>query len=246
MPSLLRRSVAPLAAVLAGCLLAPATRAVETWEGVILPFHAVALSASLPGAIAAQPLKEGDAVASGAVIARFDDAEELLTRNRLLKILEKRRSDTEKSSGLFRDHVVTEDEALQARIEFDIAKIDVDLAEARLRRRTLTAPFAGVVMKLAFEPGEWVETGQVVARVAQIDQLYARILVPAADAQHLAPGAAAVIRFPDLDRPEVRGRLDKMDPQIDVTSGLRRIDILFANPRHTIIPGVRATVEFPK
>lgn len=225
-------------------LAAPLTRAAATWEGMIIPFQAVALSASLPGVIASQPLKEGDALQPGSVITQFNDAEERLTRDRLLQILEKRRSDAEKSSGLFRDKVVTEDEALQARIEFAIAKIDVELAEARLQRRTLAAPFAGVLMKLAYEPGEWVEAGQVVARVARINQLYARILVPAAEAQHLAPDAPALIRFPDLGLPEVRGRIAKIDPQIDVTSGLRRIDILFDNPRHTVIPGARVTVEF--
>lgn len=236
---LLRR----LAAVFA-IILAAAATAAETWEGMIIPFHAVALSASLPGVIAEQPLKEGATVAPGAVITRFNDAEERLTRDRLGKILEKRRSDAEKSSGLFHDKVVTEDEALQTRIEFEIAGIDVELAEARLQRRTLTAPFAGVIMKLAYEPGEWVETGQVVARLAQIDHLYARILVPAAQAQRLAPGATAVINFPDLGLPSVKGRIEKIDPQIDMTSGLRRIDLLFDNPRHTVIPGARATVEF--
>ena len=213
-------------------------------DALILPLREVDLSATLPGTIAEQPLKEGAAVTAGTPLARFHDAEERLTRDRLAKILEKRRTDAEKSSGLFRDKVVTEDEALQARIEFEIAEIDLALAEARLHRRTVSAPFDGIVTKLAFEVGEWVEPGQLVARLAQIDQLYARILVPAAEAQRLTVGTAATVRFPDLDLPDTQATVDRIDPQIDVTSGLRRVDLLLSNPRHLITPGARATVDF--
>jgi HlyD family secretion protein len=85
---------------------------------------------------------------------------------------------------------------------------------------TVRAGQKGVLQSLSLQPGQWVNPGQELARVAGQDRLKAVVRVPETQARDLAIGLAADV---DTRNGIVKGHVSRMDP--GATSGTVSVDI---------------------
>jgi multidrug efflux pump subunit AcrA (membrane-fusion protein) len=116
-------------------------------------------------------------------------------------------------------------EALQAQIELRRADADRLQAIARFQHERVAsmrvrAGAAGQVQQLDLQPGQWVQSGQPLARVASPDHLKAVLQVPDTQARDLALGLTASV---DTRNGIVRGHVVRMDP--GVQNGTVAVDI---------------------
>jgi multidrug efflux pump subunit AcrA (membrane-fusion protein) len=117
------------------------------------------------------------------------------------------------------------DEAFRAQVELRKADLERVRAIARFQRERVAsmqvrAGAAGVVQELALEPGQWVQSGQVLARVASPERLKAVLLVPQGNARDLGLGLPAVV---DTRDGTVAGRVSRVDPAVQ--NGTVTVDI---------------------
>lgn len=110
---------------------------------------------------------------------------------------------------------VTE-EAMRAQIELRLSEVDRLRSIARFQRdrvasMTVRAGQKGVVQSLSLQPGQWVNPGQELARVAGQDRLKAVLNVPESQARDLAPGLRAKV---DTRNGIVAGRVSRVDPAV--------------------------------
>jgi len=78
----------------------------------------------------------------------------------------------------------------QAQARLMNAEAAADRAAYDMERAVLRAPFPGTVLEVMVDPGEYVQVGQPVARVVNIDALEIEANVPAAYIDALSPGLA--------------------------------------------------------
>jgi RND family efflux transporter MFP subunit len=117
------------------------------------------------------------------------------------------------------------DEAFRAQVELRRADLERVRAIARFQRERVAsmrvrAGAAGVVQELSLEPGQWVQSGQGLARVASPERLKAVLLVPQGNARDLRPGLPAVVDTRDA---KVRGRVSRVDPAVQ--NGTVAVDV---------------------
>ena len=108
------------------------------------------------------------------------------------------------------------DEAFRAQVELRRADLERVRAIARFQRERVAsmhvrAGAAGVVQELALEPGQWVQSGQGLARVASPERLKAVLLVPQGNARDLRLGLPVTVDTRDA---KVRGRVSRVDPAV--------------------------------
>lgn len=115
----------------------------------------------------------------------------------------------------------------------------VSIAEARLERRRLRAPFDGLVVEQKKHKGEWVEPGEAVFRLIGLDRLYVEGFIDRTAARQLRPGAAVIVATEVNEKPqEIRGALIFLSPEVDSNRQvLVRAEI--PNPEHLLQPGER-------
>ena len=65
-----------------------------------------------------------------------------------------------------------------AAVEAESKLAAVEAAQLRLRRRSIVAPIDGVITAIERRPGQWVETGQTIARIENMDHLVADCMLP--------------------------------------------------------------------
>lgn len=217
-------------------------RAATEVEGVLLPFKEVAVSAAVQGILASVNVKEGDAVAADSLLASLIDRVEAAEVQRFAKVLEQKEFAAEGTSNLYRDKVVSEGEAIEKRIDRDIAKLQHDVAKEQLERRKIRAPIDGIVVEKMKDAGEAVDINEVVFQLIDISRVYLQVFVESTQALKLTHGQAVTVRFAeygDIQRP---GTIDFIDPRIDGASGLVRVKVLIDNPDQKLIAGMRGSV----
>ncbi|AOS43724.1 Cobalt-zinc-cadmium resistance protein CzcB [Lacunisphaera limnophila] len=230
----------PLFAALLTPVLLPAAPAAE---GVLLPFREVTVSSAVQGILAAVNVREGDAVATDALLATLIDRVEAAEVARFAKILEQREFAALGTQNLFRDQVVSEGEAIEKRIERDIAKLQHQIALEQLDRRKIRSPIDGLVVEKKKEAGEAVDENEPVFHLVDISRVYLQVFVDASEALKLKAGQRLPVAFPEHQIPPHDGIIDFIDPRIDGASGLVRIKILIDNAGRTLIAGMRGRVN---
>jgi len=97
--------------------------------------------------------------------------------------------------------------------------------------------------------GEWVQPGEAILRVLQINRLRAEGFVLADRPIPGLLGASALVKIPQSTGAQIerRGKVVFVNPEVDPVNNQRRIWIEFDNADLVLLPGMlgTATVELP-
>jgi len=132
---------------------------------------------------------------------------------------------------------------LQAEEKQQLAQNKLKEAQAKLAHRTIRAPFSGVVMERFKTIGEYIDDDPVV-RLAQLDPLYAEIIVPVEQKNEIQVGMQAVVC---TDRNKGKGwdvSVIQVDEVMDAASGTFGVRLLLPNPNYKIPAGLRCDLKF--
>lgn len=184
-------------------------RAIIRTTGVVTPAAGAEfiLTAPEPARIVEIPPAEGDRVARGDVLVRFDvpsAAAEAARHDadiaRAQALLESARVAQGRARELVERGIISRREMENA--DRELADAQADLARAEAARRTseaaaaraiVRAPFAGVIAQRLHNPGDVVQgiATDPILRLVDPDRLEVLAPIPAADAPRVLPGAAA-------------------------------------------------------
>lgn len=248
------------------CVSAPVGVATTRVPGITEPVRDSLLSAAAAGTVRAVHVKEGDRVESGAVILELDKALEELEVQRRRVVFESRvelaaaeqrtkllRADYESTKRLFeKSQSASRDEVDKKELEAKLAqaewerltaakereRIEYEMAQEQLVRRSVTAPFTGVITDLRIDLGEACEPRQPVVRIVDMSRVYFVANAAPSVGSGLRAGQPVTL---SLETPaglrEVRGTVEYIAPVVDAGSGLRRVKVVFDNPDGAIAPG---------
>lgn len=121
-------------------------------------------------------------------------------------------------------------ESLKAQLALRESEVDRLRAIARFQRDRVAsmevrAGGAGVLQELSLQPGQWVNPGQLMARVAGQDRLKAVVNVQEIQARDVALGQQAAI---DTRNGVVNGHVSRVDPSVE--NGTVAVDIAIDGP----------------
>jgi HlyD family secretion protein len=219
-------------------------------------------------------LPEGAKVAAGDVVAVMDDTElrkslaqaELALKQaqvsleRLKAAEAKAGTDLESRRALFASKAATQEQvdlagdalasATFARRsgELSVEQASLTLEQARrdLAEATLRAPFAGVVSKPDFGPGDYAPANSQLATVVDLSRLQFRAEVDEYDIGKLREGLQATVRIPALDDASFRSKIQSISPIADIVNSISvfKVSAFVDNADGLLRPGMSADVTF--
>jgi len=127
----------------------------------------------------------------------------------------------------------------QAKARVEGQKARLDGLQDDLDRRTIRAPFDGVVITEHTEVGEWVSTGDPIVEIASIDELKVRVGVVEDYVTLLRVGANATVTVGALPGRLFEGRIHAIVPSGDERTRTFPVDILITDPAAGDGPAVR-------
>lgn len=128
--------------------------------------------------------------------------------DRFAKVPEQKAFAAQGTQNRFRDQVVSEGEAIEKRIERDIAKLQHQIALEQLDRRKIRPPIDGVVVEKKKEAGEAVDMNEPVFHLVDISRVYLQVFIAAAEALRLKAGQPVAVSFPEYGTQAHRGTID--------------------------------------
>jgi RND family efflux transporter MFP subunit len=166
------------------------------------------VASEITGRVESVSFDEGQRVRKGQKLVKLDA--ELLkrglestraTHQQVRNSLEKARIDFKRNEQLYEEKLLSDKEYDEYRfavlvLEKQAAslKADVRRIEAELKKKSITAPFAGVVVKRHVDRGEWLSEGATVATVAKDDLLEVVVNVPEKIVSFIKKGMKVTVR----------------------------------------------------
>ena len=139
---------------------------------------------------------------------------------------------------------VAKEEIEQARLDKELATLELVRLEGTLERRILRAPAEGVVTSVDLHAGEYADPTNAIATVTEIDPLTVDVYLPARAYPLVSMGMSAAITPQEPLGGPREGVVITKDPQIDAASGLFLVQLKLPNPGGTIPAGVHCSVKF--
>jgi len=211
--------------------------------GTMVANESVIISPEIPGRVASLPFSEAEKVEAGAVLIELDG-------DILRAELAKARSDValatanfDRATTLARQGTGTLRARDEAAAAFNAAQANLALAEARLSKTTITAPFAGVVGFRAISAGAYVSAGDRIVELASIDPLKVDFQVSETFLPHLAIGLPVRVTVDARPGEQITGTIFAIDPIVDVGGRAIRLRAHVPNPDGRLSPGLFARIR---
>ena len=128
----------------------------------------------------------------------------------------------------------------QTQAQLQLAEASLALAQIQLRDATVTAPFGGTITQRRVEPGEAVAPMSLVFVLAQLDYVYAELVVPERQREGLRVGQSAAITVDALPGMSLAGKVAEIQPAATISSRSFTVKVRVANPQRVLRPGMFA------
>ncbi len=138
----------------------------------------------------------------------------------------------------------------QAEARADAAQEEVNRLLDILEKHTIKSPFAGYIVAEHTEEGQWIESGKLVAEVAEVDPIEVRVALHESYIPRLTLGMSARIDIEALPSQTFIGTVSAIVPKGDEKSRTFPVRIALKNQLQTdgtplLKPGMFAKVELP-
>ncbi len=220
----------------------PLTLSIPT-VGSLRSNESVMLSPEMAGRIAELHIAEGEPVAAGAVVAVLDQSVYKAELAQAQAALALSRANFKRAEELLAKNAGTQrarDEAVAA-LRNDEAT--VALAQARLEKTVVIAPFDGVLGLRQVSLGQYLEPGDAIANLEDIDPLKVDFRVPEIYFSVVKVGQAIEILIDAFPDDSFIGEVYAIDPLIDVNGRAIVIRATVPNGDRRLRPGLFARVN---
>ena len=183
---------------------------------------------------------KGEEVEAHEEIARLDDAV-LRTQLRQAELrLRDAQANLERIAGLRRSHATSAKAYEDAKTAVDLRRAERDGVRKQLERKTLRAPFAGVIAETFADPGEVVAAGAPIATLMDLETLELSVGIPGYQIGRVREGAPAIVRVPALAAERFEGTVTRVAPAAAAGRHLFEVEVRVPNPAGRLRPGMSA------
>ena len=222
----------------------------ETWTGSlnaigsVSAVNGVTVSADLPGIIEEIDFDSGRNVAKGAVLVRLDTRQERAQLAAAEAQLELTRLALQRNQGLAQKGIVPQANYDQAVAEFKSAEANVNQIKATIERKTIRAPFSGVLGIRQVNLGQYVAGGAAIVSLQAIRPAYVNFAVPQQELAGMTKGTPIEVVSDALGKSEF-GKVNALDSVVDEATRNIRVQAIFDNASGKLRPGMYVEAKLP-
>lgn len=219
---------------------------VHTFVGRLDAAQTVDVSFEVPGEVLELPVREGQSVAKGGLIAALDPTNFQLAVQEAEVQLRLVTQDLERKDKLLKERGISQSLVDEARAQYELARVRLAQARKRLSDSRIAAPFDAVVARRYLDNRAKVAVGDKIARLVDLNELKVVASVPedlfaTVTAARIVSISAAFDFLPDVRFPlvyrESTGEANPVAQTYEVTFTMARPEI------GNLLPGMTARVR---
>ena len=206
--------------------------------GTLAPVQGVTVSADLPGIVDRIAFDSGRTVAEGDVLVRLDTRQEEAQLAAAEAQRDLTRLSFERMKALVEDGAVSRAEYDRAAAEFKQADARIGEIQATIARKTIRAPFSGILGIRQVNLGQYLAGGDPVVPLQALNPIYVNFGVPQQQAGSVRIGRTVRMTTEDLAGAEFTGRVTAINSVVDEATRNVQVQATLANPGGRLRPGM--------
>jgi len=211
--------------------------------GTTAPVQGVTVSADLPGIVDRIRFESGRAVREGDVLVELDARQERAQLAAAEAERDLARVNFERMEGLVVDGAISRADYDQAAAKRKQTEARVGEIRAAIERKTIRAPFPGILGIRHVHLGQYLSAGDPVVPLQSRDPIYVNFGVPQQDAGQLRAGGRVRVTADDLPGVALTGRITAIDSIVDENTRNVKVQATLANRNGRLRPGMFVQVE---
>ncbi|MCX7867352.1 efflux RND transporter periplasmic adaptor subunit [Limisphaera sp. VF-2] len=226
----------------------------ESWPrlltavGSVTPVRGVKVTAELPGVVREIAFEPGTEVEAGALLVRLDTTTEEAELREAEARVDLARLNVQRLRALRESQTVSQAELDEAEAALKQAEARAEAIRSTIAKKTLRAPFAGLLGIREVHLGQYLQAGQPVVSLQALDPVHIEFALPQQTLGQLRPGLEVEVTSDAYPDRVFRATLTAMDPEVDTATRTVRVQATVANKDRALRPGmyVRAAVVLPE
>ena len=206
--------------------------------GTVAAVQGVNVSADLPGTVVSIGFSSGQAIREGEVLARQDTRQEQAQLAAAESQRELARLNFERMQGLLNERVISRAEFDQATANQRQADARVGEIRAAIDRKTIRAPFAGILGLRQVNLGQYLAGGDPLVTLQSLNPIYVNFGVPQQVTGQMQVGRAVRVTAEELAGTDFAGRITAIDSIVNEATRNVQVQATFANPHGRLHPGM--------
>ena len=211
--------------------------------GVAEALQGVDISGSESGNVVEILFDSGTKVQAGQPLVKLDSSKEDADLKATLAQIPAAKTDLERKKQLIKSGAVSAFDVDDAQSKYDSLVAQSGSLKATIARRTLKAPFGGILGIRKVNLGQYLQPGDQVASLQDLSVMRMRFLVAQKDYGKIKleqPIEASFDAYPD----EIfKGRISTIEPSVKYQSGIIPIQADIPNSDEKLLPGMYASLD---
>jgi len=205
--------------------------------------RAVELRAETRGTVKEILVEKGATVVAGEVIVQMSQDDRLARLRQAKALLEQRQIEFDAASQLSEKGYRSDTAVAEARAQLEVAKAQVAAMEIDIAYTTIVAPFDGVVDARPAEIGDFLDVGDPIATIVDLDPILVVGQISERDIAEIAVGNAGTARM--VTGESLRGRVRYISAVADETTRTFRVELEIPNPSRHVMQGISSEMRLP-
>jgi membrane fusion protein (multidrug efflux system) len=221
----------------------------ETWPstlqviGTAAAIQGVTVSADLPGTVDKIHFESGKAVQVGDVLVELDTRQERAQLAAAQADWELAKINYERQEKLVAQGVVARTEYDNASAQQKSTEAHVGEIKATIERKTIRAPFSGILGIRQINLGQYLAAGQAIVSLQSVNPIYVNFGVPQQQSPQVRIGGTLRMTSDDLPGIQFAGRVTALDSVVSEATRNLQIQATLTNPQGRLRPGMFVQVE---
>ncbi len=211
--------------------------------GVARSVRSVSVTSEVAGVVAEVGFAPGQMAKADDLLVRLDDREQRIALERARAQYPIAQRNARRFAALAKDDAGSAVEADNAASEAERLAAEVKAAEFELSRRSIRAPFDGVLGLADIEPGDLISAAQMVVSIDDTSQMIVAFPVPQEASRDVAIGQPADLIDPRAPGGRMAGAVTAIDSRVDPAARTLMVEATFENADGAIRPGTTFEVE---
>ena len=223
----------------------------QTWPstltviGTAAAIEGVTVSADLPGTIDKIHFESGQWVHEGDILVELDTRQERAQLANMEAQRDLAGINYGRSQELVKAGVISHSEYDNATAQQKATEAQVGDIKAAIARKTIHAPFTGLLGIRQVSLGQYLAAGQAIVSLQSVDPIYVNFGVPQQDTAQMRPGRALRVTNGDLPGMAFTGRITALDSVVNEQTRNIQVQATLANKGNKLRPGMFVQVELP-
>jgi membrane fusion protein (multidrug efflux system) len=211
--------------------------------GTVVAINGVTISTDLAGIVSKIAFDSGSEVKAGELLVQLNTDQEQAQ----LAQAEAQRDWTQitltRNQDLLSKRTVSQSDFDSATAQFHQAQATVDQFKAVIARKTLHAPFAGIVGIRQVNLGQYLNTGDPVVTLQSFDPIYVNFSLPQQDLSQIRVGQAVEVVLDAYGDKVFAGKITAINSLVDQNSRNVQIQATLPNSETQLRPGMYAKLK---